>query len=126
MLTSDPTAVSWGLNRIDIFARGQDNGLWHLSWNGSAWSAWQSLGGTLTSGPDASSCAPGHLDVFALGTGSALMRDGFDGSGWTGWLNLGNTWASDPGAVCQPGGGATDVFERGTDNALWHAGVTAS
>jgi hypothetical protein len=126
VLTSDPTAVSWGTNRIDVFARGQDNGLWHLYWNGSGWSAWQSLGGTLTSGPDASSCAPGHLDVFALGTGSALMQMGFNGSGWTGWLNLGNQWASDPGAVCRKQTAASEVFERGTDNALWHSSVTSS
>ena len=126
VLTSDPTAVSWGPNRIDVFVRGQDNGLWHLYWNGSGWSGWQSLGGTLTSGPDASSCTPGHLDVFALGTGSALMQLGYNGSGWTGWLNLGNQWASDPGAVCRPVSSAADVFERGTDNALWHASTPAS
>jgi PQQ-like domain len=126
VLTSDPTAVSWGPNRIDVFARGQDNGLWHLSWNGSSWSGWQALGGTLTSGPDASSCAAGHLDVFATGTGGATVQIGFNGSGWTPWLNLGNQWTSDPGAVCQPGAGAADVFERGTDNALWHGSISAS
>lgn len=126
-LTSDPTAVSWGPDRIDVFARGQDNGLWHISWNGSSWSAWQSLGGSLSSGPDAASCTPGHLDVFALGTGSTVFQMGWNGSAWTGWQSTGTqTWASDPGAVCQQGNAFADVFERGSDNALWHAGVLAS
>lgn len=123
VLTSDPSAVSWGPNRIDVFARGQDNGLWHLAWNGSRWSGWQSLGGILTSGPDVSSCAPGHLDVFALGGSSALFQLGFNGYGWSGWLSLGGQWSSDPGAVCMAGLAASDLFERGTDNALWHARV---
>jgi len=29
-LTSEPAAVSWGPNRIDVFARGTDNALWHI------------------------------------------------------------------------------------------------
>jgi hypothetical protein len=125
VITSDPAAVSWGPNRIDIFARGQDNGLWHMSWNGSSWSSWESLGGILTSGPDASSCATGHLDVFATGGNSALFQIGFNGR-WSSWLSSGGQWTSDPGAVCRTASIAADVFERGTDNALWHATVLGS
>ena len=29
---SSPAAVSWGPNRIDVFARGTDNALWHKFW----------------------------------------------------------------------------------------------
>jgi len=127
-LTSDPSAVSWGSDRIDVFARGQDNGLWHIAWTGTAWSSWESLGGTLTSGPDASSCSAGHLDVFAARASAAMYQRGYTGSGWTGWLNLGGTWTADPGAVCSkvPGVGGTDVFERGSDNTLWHIEVPAT
>jgi hypothetical protein len=28
-----PTAVSWGPNRIDCFARGMDNSMWHKWWS---------------------------------------------------------------------------------------------
>jgi len=127
VLTSDPTAVSWGNNRIDVFARGQDNGLWHLSWNGAAWSPWQSLGGTLASGPDASSCVAGHLDVFAAGPGTNMYRLGFNGRGWTAWTNLGNQWTADPGATCATRSvNGIDVFERGSDNALWHLVVPST
>lgn len=37
VLTSDPAAVSWGNNRIDVFARGIDNALWHTWWDGHSW-----------------------------------------------------------------------------------------
>ena len=29
-ITSKPTAVSWGGRRLDVFARGQNNHLWHI------------------------------------------------------------------------------------------------
>jgi hypothetical protein len=124
-LTSDPTAVSWGANRIDIFVRGTDMGLWQKSWTGSAWIDWSSLGGTLTSGPDASSCASGHLDVFGLGSDQAIYQRGFSGT-WGAWQRVGGYWTSDPGVVCPPGATKVDVFERGADNALWEFQATGS
>jgi len=125
VLTSDPAAVSWGSNRIDMFVRGQDNALWHKWWNGAAWSAWQSLGGGLTSGPDAASCGTGRLDVFANGGGGTAFQLAYDGA-WTGWMSLNGQWAADPGAVCPPGTNLVELFERGTDNALWHTRVLGS
>lgn len=127
VLASDPTAVSWGPNRIDVFAKGQNNALWHIWWNGTSWGTWESLGGTLTSGPAASSCGNGHLDVFALGTGSVLQQLGYNGSRWSAWTSLGQQqWASNPAAACASAWYAQDVFERGSDNALWHIEVPAS
>jgi len=51
LLTSPPAVVSWGPDRLDIFARGGDNAVWHQAWNGSAWSGWESRGGMVTSPP---------------------------------------------------------------------------
>jgi hypothetical protein len=39
--------VSWGPNRIDVFAIGTDNALYHMAWDGSRWSDWEKRGGTL-------------------------------------------------------------------------------
>lgn len=125
-LTSDAAAVSWTAYRIDVFARGADNGLWHLAWGGSGWSQWQSLGGMLTSGPDTSSCGTGHLDVFVLGGSSSLFQLGWTGTYWTGWIGLGGQWTSDPGAICLGGAQQAQLFERGSDNALWRSSVLAS
>ena len=36
-VTSAPAAVSWGINRIDLFARAGGNVLCHKWWDGSVW-----------------------------------------------------------------------------------------
>jgi repeat uncharacterized protein DUF346 len=116
--TSDPTAVSWGANRIDVFARGPDNALWHKSWDGNIWSGWESLGGSLASGPDVASWGSGRLDVFARGTDNTLQHMSYQ-NGWSAWESLGGALTSDPSAVAW-GPGRLDVFARGGDDALWH------
>ena len=119
IITSAPDAASWAANRLDVFARGTDNALWHRWWDGSAWRGWESLGGVLSSGPDVSSWAANRLDVFARGTDNALWHRWWDGSAWRGWESLGGVLTSDPSAVSWSSG-RIDVFVRGTDNALWH------
>ena len=116
-LTSDPTAVSWSANRIDVFARGPDNALWH-KWYDGQWSGWESLGGSLASGPDVASWGSGRLDVFVRGTDNTLQHKWYDGQ-WSQWENLGGGLSSDPAAVSW-GPGRLDVFARGADNGLWH------
>jgi len=108
-----------------VFVRGTDNGLWHKWWDGGRWNGWEPLGGNLTSAPEAASCTSGHLDIFATGVGSGLMQLGYSG-GWTAWRSVGGTWTSSPGAVCLTGTSTVDLFERGTDNALWQASVQGS
>ena len=72
ILTSNISSVSWSANRIDSFARGTDNALYHRWWNGSAWGGWESLGGVITSDPTAVSWGPNRIDVFAKGTDNAM------------------------------------------------------
>ena len=102
-----------------MFALGTDHALWHLSWDGSSWGGWESLGGTLASPPKAVSWGPNRLDVFALGTDYALWHLWWDGSSWGGWDSLGGTLASPPKAVSW-GPNRLDVFALGTDHALLH------
>ena len=118
-LTSDPTVSSWAGNRLDVFARGTDNALWHKWWDGAAWRGWESLGGGLSSGPGAVSWGPNRIDVVARGTDNALWHKWWDGSAWRGWESLGGVLTSDP-TVSSWAGNRLDVFARGTDNALWH------
>ena len=117
IITSDPAVSSWAPGRLDCFARGTDNAMWH-KWFQGGWSGWESLGGVITSAPDAVSWGPGRIDCFARGTNNALWHRWFQG-GWSGWENLGGVLTSGP-AVCSWGAGRLDVFVRGTDNALWH------
>ncbi|HEX4609483.1 MAG TPA: hypothetical protein VH092_14895, partial [Urbifossiella sp.] len=36
-VTDPPVAVSWGPNRLDLFARGTDGAVWHKWWDGQNW-----------------------------------------------------------------------------------------
>ncbi|MGH2771263.1 MAG: M43 family zinc metalloprotease, partial [Actinomycetota bacterium] len=52
--TSPPEVTSWGPNRLDIFALGADNQMYHKAWDG-AWvpspTDWESLGGVFMPSP---------------------------------------------------------------------------
>jgi repeat uncharacterized protein DUF346 len=117
-LTSKPAAVSWAGGRIDVFARGTGNALWHRWYDNNAWYGWESLGGELTSGPTVSTWGPNRLDVFARGPDNTLWHLWYDGA-WHGYESLGGELTSEPAAVSWASG-RIDVFARGTDNDSWH------
>jgi hypothetical protein len=89
VLTSDPVAVAWSENRLDVFARGGDNALWHQWWDGKAWGVFQSLGGALDSSTAVTSWGPGRLDVFARSSKNTLFHDAWEVSRWSGVEDLG-------------------------------------
>jgi serine protease AprX len=119
LFTSPPTAVSWGPNRLDIFAKGTDNSLQHRAYDSGGWGAWESLGSVLTSPPAAVSWGPSRLDVFVLGRENALWHRAYDSGGWGAWESLGGVLTSPPAAVSW-GPSRLDVFAKGTDNSLQH------
>src|SRR5262245_55204760 len=121
-LTSAPAVCSWGPNRLDVFARGEDFALWHRhspdlqNW---VWSEWHSHGGTLNSPPAAVSWGEGRIDVFVRGTDRALWHKWFTGDEWSDWESLGGVLNFGP-TVCSWGPRRLDVFARGTDNTIFH------
>jgi len=123
--TSSPAASSWAANRLDVFARGLDNQMYHAGWNGTSWSGWEALGGSFTSAPAAVSWGPNRIDVFARGRDNALWHEAWTGSAWSGWQSLGGVLTEAP-AVSSWAPGRLDVFARGTDNGLWHIAWTGS
>jgi len=110
--------MAWGSGRVDAFVRGVDFSLWHRSWNGAAWQAWERVGGYLASAPDASSCASGSLDVFVR-MPDGLWRRSFTGGAWGTYQQVEGDWSNGPGAACRPSTTSIDVIQRGRDNALW-------
>jgi Repeat of unknown function (DUF346) len=119
-LSSSPAATSWGPNRIDLFARGQDLALYHMWWDGT-WHYWTKLGGSLSSDPVAVSWGANRLDVFARGQDLALYHmwstDG--GATWQWWTKLGGSLSSNPGGSTW-GTGRIDLYAAGQDKALYH------
>jgi hypothetical protein len=118
-LTSGADAVSWASNRLDVVARGNDNGLWHKSWDGTAWGGWEPLGGTVVSDPGIASWGPGRLDTFVRGTDNALWHKSWDGTAWGRWEPLGGILTSGPDVISR-GPGRLDIVVGGNDNGLWH------
>ena len=85
-----PYAVANGRS-IHVFAADAESALSWRTWDGNAWSNWQSLGGILMSRPIADCPAPHGLPyVFTLGTDSGVWRRrSADGSDWFDWESLG-------------------------------------
>src|ERR1700680_4012568 len=52
VIFSGPAVASWASGRLDCFAKGTDNALWHKWYDGS-WHNWESLGGTIDDNPAA-------------------------------------------------------------------------
>jgi IPT/TIG domain len=128
--SSEPGAVSWGRDRIDVFVRGTDSALWHRWWNATQWGGWESLGGALAGSPDAASAGLGDLEVYALGAGSNLYHRAFSGI-WLGWRAegpfwSGGSWAYDPGVVSQGGPLGVDTVEVGSDGGVYHTVTSAA
>ena len=73
-----PTAISWGVNRLDVFAINLDGELWHKAWDGSQWLNWEILGTGLAQGTvAANSWSEGRIDIVALGTDGAYVSISF-------------------------------------------------
>ncbi len=119
IITSPISTISWAANRIDCFARGTDNAMYHKWWDGAHWGGWENLGGIISGKPTAVSWGPNRIDVFARGTDNAMYHKWWDGAHWGGWENLGGILTSDIAAICW-GPNRIDCFARGTDNAMYH------
>lgn len=123
LVTGNPGSVSWGPGRIDVFARGEDGGLWQEYYSGG-WSGWAPLNVSLDSSPSVSSWGVGRLDLFYVGTDGSLDHYWYStGSG--GWQSV-ESLGTPPGvsivgapAAVSWGSGRIDVFVRGSNNQLY-------
>ena len=128
-LGTGPAVCAQGSNSLDVFARGTNGALYYTSSQGSGWSAWNSLGGSLTSSPAATVRDTNKITVFARGSDGAIWyRDSQNGGASFGnWVSIGGAVAANTGpAVCSWGGGRLDVFVQGTNGALYHKTYTTT
>jgi hypothetical protein len=118
-----PAAVSWGPDRIDLFAV-WNRQVQHLYYQGGVWSSWaENLGGITTDTPAVASCRPGRVDVLVRTADNFMSRRYWQG-GWKDWENIGGqhmTLTSAPVAVAT-GPNRIDCFARSSnDGHLIHA-----
>jgi hypothetical protein len=86
-----PALVSWGPERLDLFALSDDDFLYHLAYANGVWdSTWTDLGSVeANSPPVAVSWGADRLDVFFTTRDSTVMHLGWNGSDWKTWDSLG-------------------------------------
>ena len=147
-LGSAPAAVSWGKGRIDVFTRGTDSQVYHVTFtarfrpdgpgtdtfDGGNWGpGWVPLGGQTGEAPAVASPGAGSLYLFVRGTDGVLYRQKFANGAWGGtWAGRGGSNArfqGSPAAVqastnevaCPTGsGGWLHVFLHGGAPELGH------
>jgi hypothetical protein len=121
-ITPDPAAVSWGPNRVDVFARRPDNTMQRvfLALPQTSAPVWQSMGTeTFSSGPGVATAGPNLLHVFARRTDNRMYHNVLDGSGWR--LVAPEVFASDPAAISRQQ--TTRVYATRADNTVHWAEV---
>ena len=125
-INGGPDACSWGGQRLDVFARGTDNYIWHKYRDEQgAWHEWESLGGMrMTSDPSAVARSSGQMSVFARGENNQIWTKTYiSDDRWGPWLSLGGTLAGGPDAT-RTADSRIDVFARGARGEVLHTSVT--
>ncbi|HTD21109.1 MAG TPA: hypothetical protein VK738_00485 [Terriglobales bacterium] len=93
-LGSPPVVTSWGSNRLDLFALGSDNHMYHKIYDGG-WKEWEPLFGGFNSPPVAISWTSERLDVFGLGADNAMYHKGWWNGGWqVDWTSRGGVFTN--------------------------------
>lgn len=85
-------AVSWGLDRIDLFTVDEDAGLVHRVFVSGTRDLPESLGGVLASLPAVTAWG-GRLQVFAIFADGQLWNRYWDGATWHRWWD-GTQWVN--------------------------------
>jgi len=118
-----PAAVASDSNRIDLFAVGIDNYIYHAWWDGEEWIGWEKVDGPCIQGIAVASRGKNLLDLFTIGTDvegtdNHLYHCTWDGSKWGNWENLGGACISAPVVVAR-GANRLNTFVIGTQNKIW-------
>ena len=131
-----PTIAVNDDGRLEIFATGLDNALWHI-WQvapNGPWDNWASLGGPPNVDIGHSIGVhvndDGRLEIFATGSDSALWHiwQVTPNGPWGAWASLGKppgpVFITTP-LVSANDDGRLEAFVIGSDRALWHIWQTA-
>jgi hypothetical protein len=104
---------------ITVFARGEDEALHAITWDGARWGGWYPLGGKSKISSAPSVVKEGqYITVFARGEDEALHAITWDGTRWGGWYPLGGKSKISSAPSVVKDGQYITVFARGEDEAL--------
>ena len=123
-----PALASWGVGRVDLFARVGDS-LYQKAHTDSGWvpagtGSWWRTGG-LASDPSAVGWQGKNIDIVWRGTANQVIHFYWDGSGAWKTEDLGGRIDGRPSVSVAADGSRMDVFAR-VGNQLWHRGWALS
>ncbi|KAL8948102.1 MAG: hypothetical protein Q9222_005681 [Ikaeria aurantiellina] len=126
-LVTPPSAVSWNVDRLDVFGLNAENRIVHQYWDSREWrpspTTFDELGGQCD--PDfnlaVSSWGEGRIDVFCRALGSAhLFHQYYDGTAWSGIEDFGYYLQQEPTVLTGWGKDRIDVFFLNGDSQITH------
>ena len=130
-IEASPAAVSWGPDRIDLFAVWGKQ-LHHRAYQSGTWNPWtENLEGVTTDGPAAASWKPLRVDALVRTSDNLMSRRYWESGvtvGWKNWESIGGktqALMSAPAAVATASN-RVDCFGRGAAGHLiytWYQGI---
>jgi hypothetical protein len=125
-LTSKIDAISRSSQHEEVFVQGSDQSLWHIWFNGSQWSSFDSLGGVLSSNSDISvvSTNSSSMQVFVQGKDNGVWTIGYTNQ--NGWDSIftpiqGILLDSSSSLTAMVRDNVTEVIARDKNDQLWHS-----
>ncbi|KAL8720810.1 MAG: hypothetical protein Q9181_007840, partial [Wetmoreana brouardii] len=128
-LATPPVAITWGVDRLDVFGLDDHNVIKHQYWEGTNWqpkvAEFENLGSPCD--PEfpiaANTWAPNRLDIFCRGPDGDLLHQYYDGSQWqpsAGSLeSLGGSLGTGPSVVSW-GENRLDIFALNENDQVTH------
>jgi hypothetical protein len=114
--------------RLEQFAIGNDQQVWHAWQTPTGWSGWAPLGGRVSGRLAVGRNADGRLEVFAVGVSSGLWHiwQVSPNAGWSAPSDLGGRWSSTIGAaVTSAPDGHQEVFVVGDRGGVYRIAQVA-
>ncbi len=112
--------------RLEVFARGYNNQIYHNYQNPDrSWSGWTSLGGDIRDIPVVAMNSDGRLEVFARGADNSVVHcwQTAPNSGWSQVYSMGGNITGVPVLGTLPDG-RLEMFVRWSNGAVYHAWQT--
>jgi hypothetical protein len=103
---------------LELVVRGTDNGVYHNTFDGAAWTGWTFVGGFTLNRPALVSVPNGGLELVVRGTDSGIYHNRFNGTTWTGFVNIPGLTNDAPALAATAT--TLDLVVRGVDSGIYH------
>ena len=114
ILTADPSCTALTAGQAVCGVRSLKHSLLVSQFNGTTWTAWKDLGGSLTSNPSCTDDGAGKAVCAAQGATGAMFAATFNGTVWTKALLVGGSTTSGPSCAALAAGNVLCVARSTT------------